>query len=264
MKAIVWQERYKCSFKCPYCNIFALPQDKPLPDWKLFVDAFNKLRPTTLDITGGEPFLNKNIVDIINGVDCAIGITTNMSQDMIRFAREVHPSKVVNMTLSYHPTQNMSKDIFIGKALMLQSAGFSVNVNFVTYPEQVYLTGMLKREFEFLGIPFHVDPYASCENKHGNNETEQAFMRQYVGWDRMFRAGKTRADNVLCSAGHDYLMVNPYGDAHRCMTGSFINFDVVGNILDANFKLLDGMKPCAFGGQCGGCDRDKATIHDLA
>ena len=100
MKAIVWQERYRCNFSCPYCGIYSLKSRGDIKaTWQEWVEAFNRLKPGVIDITGGEPFLNKNLIDIVNGLDTTVAITTNLSQTVLEFAQNVSPNKVISMTL---------------------------------------------------------------------------------------------------------------------------------------------------------------------
>lgn len=263
MRAIVWQERYKCNFSCPYCYIYMRKQGN-LPIWTDVVKAFNKLAPQTLDITGGEPFLNPNLVDIINGLTEVprIGLTTNLSQDIRRFVQEVSPEKVISITLSYHPSQRITAEAFIGKALLLQQRGFKVTVNFVSFPEQMYLLHSTRQMFNGLGIRFHVDPFMqeSHEAPYTYTEAEQRFLRPFIEDDRAYRIDGVDDNVVLCSAGRDYLQVSPEGDAYRCMIHHLHAKDSIGNIFDPDFKLFEEDKICSDYGMCAGCDRDKATI----
>ena len=271
LKSVVWQERYKCNFKCPYCEVIRRPQPD-LPTWEKWVSAFNRIRPQVLDITGGEPFLNKNIVDIINGLSdqTAIGITSNLSQDIQRYADEVSPKKVISMTASYHPSQkDLTREMFLGKVLLLMSRGFHVTVNFVAYPQQMFLIPGLAKYFQSHGIRFHVDPFAEEGNElHKYTDQERKFLAPYVGSDRDQRITDKPADRfVNCSGGRDYIQVDPAGNAYRCMTYQFQNIAPFGNILDENFKLYETDTFCSMGHLCGGCDKDKVkktTVKDPA
>jgi len=70
---------YRCDSRCNMCNIWKLP-----PTEELEVEDFRKLPPTLRDvnITGGEPFLRDDIVDIVRVIhdrcnDPRIVISTN-------------------------------------------------------------------------------------------------------------------------------------------------------------------------------------------
>lgn len=263
MKAIVWQERYSCNFRCPYCTIHSMKRREGsgiMRPWQDWVSAFNRLDPQIMDITGGEPFMNPNLVDIIQGLNCKLGLTTNLSQSILRFVQEVSPQKVVSMTLSYHPSQAMTQEAFIGKVLLLANRGFSVNVNFVAHPEQMFLIPAVRHLFEGMGVRFHVDPYAEDnQNRFNYSDKEKQFLAPFVGKDREFRI-KDVEKNVLCSGGRNYLQVDPDGFAYRCMTLHLTKGEPIGNILDNDFKPNDKDEFCSMADLCGGCDRDKVNI----
>ena len=263
MKAIVWQERYSCNFRCPYCTIYKMDDSNRMKDPDRWIDALNKLSPEIIDITGGEPFLNPDLPKIINGLNAKIGLTTNLSVPILKFVTEVNPSKVISMTISYHPSQSqLTKDLFISRATLLRSRGFNINVNFVAYPEQLGLIPQLEQLFRANGIRFHVDPFAEDENnKFQYSEVEKEFLKMFIGQDREFRITDQKK-NVCCSGGRDYLQVDPSGDAYRCMTHHLIGIKPIGNIFDENFCLNGGDDPCGHGDICGGCDRDKVTISE--
>ena len=229
--------------------------------WQEWVDSFNRLKPGIIDITGGEPFLNKNLIDIVNGLEARVAITTNLSQPILEFAQKVSPEKVFSMTLSYHPTQaSITQEAFVGKVLLLANRGFNVTINFVAYPEQIYLIPAVKGLFEGMGIRFHVDPYAEDNQlRFKYSERENRFLSQFVTTDRAFRVNDV-ARLVTCSGGRDYIQVDPDGFAYRCMTMNLRKESPIGNILDKTFKLNDTDEICYTGDLCGGCDRDKCRI----
>jgi MoaA/NifB/PqqE/SkfB family radical SAM enzyme len=230
--------------------------------WQDWVNAFNRIGPQIMDITGGEPFMNKNLVDIINGLSCKIGLTTNLSQNILEFVQKVSPSKVVSITVSYHPSQVMTQEAFIGKALLLANRGFNVTVNFVAHPEQLFLIPAARALFESMGLRFHVDPFATDnQNRFEYSDREKQFLAPFVQADREFRI-KDVQKNVKCSGGRNYLQVDPDGFAYRCMTMHLTHEAPLGNILDPLFKVNKSDAPCSIADLCGGCDRDKVTISN--
>jgi sulfatase maturation enzyme AslB (radical SAM superfamily) len=139
--------------------------------------------------------------------------------------------------------------------------GFNVNVNFVAHPEQLYLIPMMRAYFEGAGIRFHVDPFAEEKNsRFVYSVLEKSFLNTYVGQDRAFRI-QWQDPNVVCTGGHDYLQVDPDGNAYRCMTQHLVGVSPIGNILDKDFVPNKESMACNMADQCGGCDRDKVTIR---
>lgn len=257
---IVWVESHYCNYKCPYCSIHKLDKCVAI-DWNKWVERLNSLNPQVIDITGGEPFLNPHMIDIIKGLNCKVGLTTNMSRDLTRLAQEVSPDKLFSITASYHPTQNINRDWFTGKIVMLMQRGFHVTVNFVAYPEQMYLIPSLQAYFQAFGIPFHVDPYAEDKDyPYTFNEREKSFLRPFTAQNRLHKIDNP-ISTIMCSAGMDYLNIHPDGTVYRCMTNCLSNYGSMGNLFDEGFKINTDMELCDHFGLCGGCDMDKARME---
>ena len=233
--------------------------------WQEWAAAFNRINPDVLDITGGEPFLNKNLVDILGALNPSIkvGITTNLTQPIMEFVEKISPKQVFSMTLSYHPSQTaITRDAFIGKAMYLARSGFYVCVNFVAYPEQMHLIPIFKGLFESCGIRFHVDPYGIDNlGPYQYSPKDREFLAPYIGDDRKFRVSPVPSV-VKCSGGRDYMLVDPDGYAFRCWALHLAKESAFGNILDGTFEPFTHDTVCSMSGVCGGCDRDKVTISN--
>lgn len=73
----------KCNLKCKYCDIWKKPNGKELTteEWKKIIsDLRIWLGPFILKISGGEPFVRKDIVEIVKickANDLFVGISTN-------------------------------------------------------------------------------------------------------------------------------------------------------------------------------------------
>ncbi len=275
LKSAVWFLTWACNFKCPYCwevQRIAHGEMKadPFIEAEKWVAAWNRLRPAILDISGGEPFLQPNFIRMLQGFDDSIriAITSNLSFDLTEFVEKISPSKVFSMTVSFHPTQKLTLNAFLGKALLLKNRGFRITVNFVTYPEQLWMLGNYKQIFESQGLNFHVDPYAPTSYYPFElSENERAYLRPFVGGDRAHASaltGDKREIHVLCSGGVSHLNVQPNGDAYRCIrevnTKISATGDKVGNLFDPDFKLYSEWKYCGYYHICPGCDRDKVKV----
>jgi MoaA/NifB/PqqE/SkfB family radical SAM enzyme len=190
--------------------------------------------------------------------DLRIAITTNLKENIVPFVREISPAKVFSITASYHPT-SMSLEMFMGKVLLLKNKGFRVVVNFVTWPEQMYLLPRVKKEVEDAGLIFHTDPYAPTPYMpYEWDAYEQNFLKSFVGDDRAPREQQPRP--VLCSAGMDHLTVMPDGKAYRCLNDVIAGRQPVGLIFDKTFSLNTTATFCDEYHKCAGCNRDKVTV----
>jgi MoaA/NifB/PqqE/SkfB family radical SAM enzyme len=265
LKSAVWFITEKCNYKCPYCFERDILTEFDAPVTGDFVIAWNRLKPEILDITGGEPFLVPNFINILEQLDSSIkiAITTNLSLDLTKFVTQMTPERVISMTLSLHPTM-VNFDVFTGKVIFLKNRGFNITVNFVTYPEQMWLISTYMQRFTNLGIRFHVDYYV-CEggafNSFDYSEQEKTFLSNYVQADRKHFTEAPKAMN--CSAGIDHIQVYPDGTAFRCMKDMLTKKEKMGNILDENFKLKTEYGFCDDVNKCAGCDKDKVLTEAL-
>ncbi len=271
LRTAIWFLTWRCNNKCPYCWEVQrqakgefVPED--FTDAEKWVNAWNRIKPGVLDISGGEPWLQPGFIDMLEQFDKGIkvAITTNATKDLTEFVQRISPEKVFSMTLSFHPTQRMSADMFLGKCLLLKNRGFHITVNYVTWPEQMWLIPVYKEFFETHGLRFHVDPYAATpHNPFTFSGKEKEFLKQYVGEDRAHWFGEVEKYDVLCSGGQGHLNVQPNGDAFRCINDKILNKGMVGNILDTDFKLNTQWTHCADYYRCPGCDKDKIKIKRI-
>jgi MoaA/NifB/PqqE/SkfB family radical SAM enzyme len=254
--------------KCPYCIHGKLQRDgkdfaaEPFKPSKQWAEALNKIRPQIIDFTGGEPFLQPDFAGLINMLeeDIKVAFTSNASMDFSEFVQRVNPMRIVNITLSFHPTSHVSFDMFVGKIMLLKQRGFPVGVNYVAAPEQMYLIPAYQSRFNLLGLRFHVDPFmqGDFEDKYEFSKQELEFLAPYVQQDRPLSYMK-KEEAVVCSAGVSHLSIHPNGDAWRCLNDRFNHKEEkrMGNIFDADFKLLTESGICYEQYRCCGCDRDK-------
>jgi len=277
LKSAIWWTTMACNFKCKYCwevqaqerGEFKPVPFRPAQDW---LKAWNRLRPQLLDITGGEPFLMPDLLDVLTGLDPAIrvAITSNLSHPLLEFVKRVSPEHVINVTASFHPMENgtrthpMNPEIFVGRCLFLQNHGFNLTVNVVAWPEQMYLIPAWAEMFRSHGLRFHVDPYSSiayypCEY----SEAERRFLEPWI-WENRRAGLKGRKPDVpvtvMCSGGVDHINVQPDGSAWRCILERQLGLNPLGNVFDPGFELLQSPLSCAESWQCPACDRDKAEI----
>ena len=267
LRSAVWFLTMNCQNWCPYC--WERQRQKrgeftpePFKDYKLWVEAWNRLSPEILDITGGEPSMQPGFIPMIKEIkNTRIAITTNLKFDVAEFVQEITPDKVFSITASYHPTSDMSKDEFIGKCLLLKGRGFVVTVNYVAYPEQMWIAPVLFQEFKAFGLRFHLDPYSPCGKPFKYTSKEKNFIDTITGADRKPEPDKRV---VFCSAGKSHLSVQPDGTAYRCLNYKIFYNKPMGNILDKNFKLNKDMQECGDYWRCAGCDKDKVSIKDVA
>lgn len=274
LKSAVWFTTMACNFKCKYCwevqaqhfGDFKPEKFKPANQW---IDAWLRLRPGVLDITGGEPFLQPGLVEIIEALAAGgtrIAMTTNISHPLLDFVKRITPDQVFSITASYHPSENGTRDnpmndnIFVGRLLLLREFGFNFTVNIVAWPEQLWLIPKFIEMCEAHKFRWHVDPYSSMAYYPWEfTEAEKIALRQWTTPQRDI--DRPDLGPVLCSGGIDHLSVQPDGSAWRCILERQQQLNKIGNIFDEDFQLLTDRRVCTQQHNCPGCDRDKVSIE---
>jgi len=265
--SIVWFVTWACNYKCVYCwqvqgQKIGMYKPTKFIDSEKWIEAFNRLNPGSMAISGGEPFLQPGMIDILNKVNAdVIGLTSNLSHNVLDFCKQVSPHKVRYITASYHPTENkMSKEYFVGKVLLLKEYGFQVVVNLVAWPELVWMIPHLHAEFASHGIAMHVDPYAPMATYELEyTERQMELLRRYLSENRK----TTTEDNVLCSGGQTHFSIQPDGSAWRCILEKQQCINPLGNIFDQDFAPIGDLIECHQATNCPGCDRDHVKTYPI-
>ena len=225
-------------------------------------EGWNKISPTLLDITGGEPFVFPNFVKMLDliGRNIHLSMTSNLSSDLTEFVSKIGPERVWSFTASYHPSQKMSLECFMGKLMFLKNRGYKISVNFVAHPEQMWLIPKMKSVFEGeCGVSFHVDRYCSSKcTEFEFNDVEDGLLGAHIGTDRSILENY----KVLCSAGMDRIVVFPDGMVYRCLVGKLLGEMAIGK-LGGEICLNREKQICCHRSSCAGCDRDHVTVEEV-
>ncbi|MDD3102363.1 MAG: hypothetical protein PHE59_04445 [Patescibacteria group bacterium] len=274
-KSAVFYLSYQCNYKCPYCIISRAGYSDIYPkkcehSWSEWVDIFKKLPPLIISLSGGEPFLNLGIIDLINNLPSKhiVNITTNLSLPVDEFINRV--SRKIQITASLH-LYEADVEIFKERVLKLKKANFSVFINFVGYPQKISLIPELKLFFEKHGVHFNVDPYIDPAYKYSSQEIE--LIKKYA---KKFRkmGFKDNTGPQKCYAGSMHFIILPNGDCYACQSGFYYNtsklykhFDVskdfcLGNLFSGTFKFWN--KPVICSLPCNeACDIESAFVRRL-
>jgi MoaA/NifB/PqqE/SkfB family radical SAM enzyme len=270
LESAIWFITRACNYKCPYCweiNNQENYAPEPFIDSEKWVEGWNRIKPKILDITGGEPMLQPNFLELLEGLDkhIKLAMTTNLSDDKIvaQIANK-HAKRFCSMTLSYHPSQTDWHNFFWKANLLKQRGVENLTVNFVSYPTQLWGIGEVEEQCKRLGIRFHLDPYSPYpggEYKLSDREIE--YISKYHKDENRELAGVTerypKGTNVMCPAGMSHIQVFPNGDVYRCGAMSVGRLPI-GNLLNPYFKLLEKEEFCDRVNMCYGCDWDK--VHE--
>lgn len=254
----------RCNLNCSFC-LNALDKSKEFNRFKFkeisgeqWVQAINRLEsqqqiPVTL--SGGEPFLHKDFIYIINNIkpELKINILTNLQwgdEGINRFIREVNPEKInrdapyPSIRVSYHPEQMKDPDKLVANAKKLQDAGFSIGIYSVLFPSPEQLQAITQMQFMCAekGILFRVKDFTGEYNG-----------QLYGDYSKYLGATNSR-ELKSCHCRTSELLIGPNGDVYRCHRDVFAEENVIGNITNPNFQIEDKFRPCDKYGQCHPCD----------
>ncbi len=268
----------RCNLNCTYClNDF----DKGL-DRKSFkeisgekwVDALNKInsRPEVpVTFCGGEPFLHKNFIEIINNLkpELNIDILTNLTwggKGLERFIEEVNPERLrrdanySSIRASYHPEQMGNGEKVVKNAKKLKKAGFDVGIYAVQYPSQKQLQAITQMQFRCLdsGIDFRVKDFTG--KFEGIDDLGNPFLITYGDYSK-YSGCSFQKTTKECECKTSELLIGPNGRVYKCHRDLYSEEFPTGNITDKDFKIQDRFRHCEKFGQCHPCDTKVKTNY---
>ena len=277
--ALLWIT-FRCNYRCSYCNIVTnfnfgdlsgKESEKTVDQW---LGALEKLPPTMFFIAGGEPFLYKELPELINGLPkkhSIIGIVSNGTAKIEEYRRI---KKRIGINISFH-REFIKEEAFVSKIGQLKDI-FNLSVNIVATRENLPLIARLQYTFQKEEVSLHVDrlvksgfQYTEEENKMLEAVISKERKKQFDQLDEKDYGVK------ICGAGKNYINIFPDGQAYTCAGGmeyrhsplakSILEsqptpqFDVnkffMGNIFDQQFKLRDTPISCSLPCRAA-CDRD--------
>jgi MoaA/NifB/PqqE/SkfB family radical SAM enzyme len=253
---MTWQINNLCNYNCTYCGHYV--NDDPdvykySPEH--IVDCFNKKdRTWHIIITGGEPFLYKNIIELTKLLTARhyISLNTNLSlPGVIDFADSVDPSHVIIINASIHYVVHEEKktlEKYISNFLYLQEKGFNIVGSYVVFPT---LLEHYKSHFEYLhsrGLKnlsvkiFHGN-YQDKQYPEAYSENELAEMTTYMCSEiEMPEYLKfTKFTGRKCATGRKMISMKPNGNLERCLS----DHTPVGNFFSGKYRLPWRDKKCS-------------------
>jgi MoaA/NifB/PqqE/SkfB family radical SAM enzyme len=266
LESAIWFITRACNYKCPYCweiNDQENYAPEPFIDSEKWVEGWNRLRPKILDITGGEPMLQPNFLEILKGLDKSIklAMTTNISDDLLtsRIGQDF-AKRFCSITLSYHPSQTDFHSFFWKVKFLKRRKIDNLTVNFVAYPLQLWGIQEVKEECARIGVRFHLDPYAPHKkDPFTPTDEELRYINRFHKDDNRKISGVTerfpKGTKVFCPAGMSHIQVFPNGDVYRCGAMS-VGRPPIGNLFNPYFKLPEKEEFCDRVNMCYGCDWD--------
>jgi hypothetical protein len=200
----------------------------------------------------GEPFTSDAYLDSIAQFSHSknlefVEILTNGSFSDVRFERFVQHvcAERLRLWMTYHPSQ-IKLDRFIKAAVKAKSHHIPLVVHGLLFPDTVKEVFELKKRCAEEGLRLHIGlgiNFNKAYPLHGHvpaaeDETvpREALELNIAFPDEIYQAAH-RPFGSPCSAGHDYIFVDLWGNVHQCFTYHMNRMQPLGSTQDPNFQL---------------------------
>lgn len=267
-----------CNLNCSYC-LNANNKNFDRKDFKIisgekWVEALNRIvsRPEVpITFTGGEPFLHKDFIYIINNLkpELNIDILTNLKwgeKGLEKFIAEIKPERIkrdspyASIRVSYHPEQMGNGEELVENVKKLQNAGFSIGIWAVQHPDSKTLESITQMQFRCRekGIDFRLKDFVG--KYEGKDDIGRFFSILYGNYSKYSNSCfQETTKNCLCKTRE--LLIGTDARVYRCHRDLYAQEHSIGNLLDNNFKISEEFMPCGNFGQCEPCDVKVKTNH---
>ena len=255
-KQVSWHINEICNFHCNYCGIWQRDQHplKPIDAIKLS-ESINLLNGDWhFNISGGEPFLEKNFVDICKAITNKqyLSLITNLStKNVFDFADAINPDKCLNINASVHIVEREKSDLklrmFIEKMLYLQNKGFNIAAVYVAHPE---LFDRIKSDIAYLkssgiknvNILIFRGWYNGKEYPSSFNAEQKDFLKSmtpsYYETETLEKSPNHHGH--LCLTGQRSFVMDRNGNFTRCLSCH----KSYGNLFEKSVRIDFKVKPC--------------------
>ncbi len=239
-------------------------------DVQRIINSFNNSGKIWLvHMTGGEPFLHPDFIDLCKGLteNHCISLNTNLSSQLVHaFCENVDPGRVSFVHCSLHITERENQFLlsdFVEKVNALERSGFIVYVTQVMWPP---IVGRFKNLFNFFetkgilirpkifrgnyrwrGYPPHytseeIDTILAFMKLVDTADRESTKSKRHINpdLDRLWIDGYVSLMGILCSAGSKFVKIDFDGTITRCQSDR----TNLGNIYQGNFKFFENEYPC--------------------
>lgn len=246
-----WNIIYSCNYRCSYCffegkweeygkrNVILSIQEW-VDIWKRIYEIYGR---SSILITGGEPFVYPDFVNILRGISeyhYPINISSNGTFDFEKISEHFDNTKI-SITLSLHPEFNTVESV-LEKKKKLKSAGFdSEFINFVAFPPLLDKMDTYVEKIDAAGEKLKVIPFIGTFDSKSYPGAYSIQQRKLLGLDNEWKKNINRK-GMICAAGKKSALIFPDGKVVRC--GQIGERFIIGNIFDKEFKLLDEPLEC--------------------
>jgi molybdenum cofactor biosynthesis enzyme MoaA len=281
---IQWFVTWKCNMACNYCwqesasSIYRTLGNKTVKTAYDWANAFNKLNPGRLYLTGGEPTLYKDLPELVGYLndDITIDMTSNFGKTFdVNKWKYMDVSKWNVIFFSLHPTQWENPNDFFTKLekFIEYFDARKVGIEMVLHEDNVKLVDPNKI-IEFSKkhnlVDPHLDNFVDSNIKNLNfNQTSLAIDEEiYPNYSDYYRLIEQTENNgrkpIFCPASWKKVNVDFEGNVFTCMSAidrskifhesAMPHYTPIANIFDSNFELKKNPVICWESFRCSACD----------
>lgn len=254
----LWRINQRCNFRCAYCFRNGIEDQRletpPLPPAEQIAEAFTATgRRWRIHLTGGEPFLQPDIVQISTALtrEHRLSINTNLIPIAVRrFGDEVDLSRIHSLNATWHADEIAARGLerrWLDTFLRLQSRGCNIRLMCLTHPlwlrklpewmarwrdagvAQVYLK-------VFRGV-WNGKPYPEGFNPE---EALQICIMGLTPHEQNIMEGGCSFRGRPCRAGMSAFNLDASGNITRCSSVS----NGYGNLFKGTFSPDSSPRPC--------------------
>ena len=250
-----------CNYKCKHCYLENVPEKNEM-DFEEVQKIFSNsklLKNARIGISGGEPFMKKDIVEIlsmISNLGYKLEMTTNgaFPEKVRELLEKSNPDKI-DIAISIDGLKNSNDmiratggfDKAIKTLKIIKEIGINkIQVNVVIQKLNINYLEEIKENFSSLDVDVAFIPLQSTNNMkipYNDGEIEKIvhYMRYRVDIKYLLSKGKFKITN--CHSGQTTCFIDPTGKVFTCMTGQRYFFPrknyFMGDLRKFNYKFDD-------------------------
>ncbi|MFI7679519.1 radical SAM protein [Actinophytocola sp. NPDC049390] len=257
-----------CNYDCEHCYLALKKFDGlPWPDRKRLLHVMRDAGVLWLQLTGGEPLIDKLFPDVYRlayELGMMISVSSNGSRLPNRSILDLLTTlRPYRLTISVYGATAESYDSLTRRPgsfakfqrglLAAHEAGLPLNLNLIVTQHNAHEHDAMIDMADRLGLPHHVFSNMS-PTIYGGAESLPAQSREYL---------RKRKPFTGCNAGHTFFHVDPHGQASICKVGRDPQIPLLAEGVDGLARLRSiadklllrqgGCTGCGLQGTCGTC-----------
>jgi|APFre7841882654_1041346.scaffolds.fasta_scaffold13058_4 MoaA/NifB/PqqE/SkfB family radical SAM enzyme len=257
---IIYTPTYHCNYKCYHCNLENLATNQIELDASEIYEVFENsktLNKLPIDISGGEPFLKEDIIEIIKNLtklSHPVGITTNGSfpEKIRKLIKEVENTDLISFGVSIDGFEKIHDKIrginsfkkAVESLKIIKENDIKMSINTTISELNINYIEQIKQFFEDFHIHHNFTLQSmvmTTNNYYDFNIKNLAPFLNKADLKFAFSGGRFRIND--CYAGYAGCLINPSGVVYTCLTrGAYYHSNkfIMGDLrkYDLNFDTL--------------------------